>query len=81
MQLSESQSSLGRLEVELLEGRQLMDLELIKTREELVRLRERYNRLLCSHKKMQMVNNNLEDNLLNVVLSCWLAVGELCHLM
>ena len=44
-----------------------MDMELTKTREELVRLRERYDRLMDSHKKMQRLNNNLEDKLLRLV--------------
>ncbi|KAL8576200.1 hypothetical protein ACOMHN_027855 [Nucella lapillus] len=68
-QLLRSQQSLGQVELELMEGRQLMDLELTKTREELVRLRERYDRLMDSHKKMQKVNNNLEDKLLKLVTS------------
>ncbi|XP_076442826.1 tight junction-associated protein 1-like [Babylonia areolata] len=68
-QLQRSQQSLGQVELELMEGRQLMDLELTKTREELVRLRERYDRLMDSHKKMQKLNNNLEDKLLRLVSS------------
>ena len=74
-QLQRSQASLGQVEHELMEGRQLMDLELTKTREELVRLRERYDRLLDSHKKMQKLNNNLEDKLLRLVSACWDWVG------
>lgn len=68
-QLQRSHQSLGQVELELMEGRQLMDLELTKTREELVRLRERYDRLMDSHKKMQKLNNNLEDKLLKLVTS------------
>jgi tight junction protein 4 (peripheral) len=66
-QLQKSQSSLHYVERELMDGRTLMDLELTKTREELVRLRERYDRLMDSHKKMQKLNNNLEDKLLRLV--------------
>ncbi|KAK7103946.1 hypothetical protein V1264_018735 [Littorina saxatilis] len=68
-QLQRSQASLGQVDRELMEGRQLMDMELTKTREELVRLRDRYDRLMDSHKKMQKLNNNLEDKLLKLVQS------------
>ncbi|XP_059150067.1 uncharacterized protein LOC131936942 isoform X2 [Physella acuta] len=44
-----------------------MDFELLKTREELSRLRERYDRLLESHKKMQKINHELEEKLLKMV--------------
>lgn len=66
-QLQKSQASLGQVEFELMEGRQTTDLELLKTREELARLRDRYDRLMDSHKKMQRINNNLEDKLLRLV--------------
>ncbi|PVD25805.1 hypothetical protein C0Q70_13465 [Pomacea canaliculata] len=66
-QLQRSQASLGQVEMELIEGRQLTAQELAKTRDELARLRERYERLIESHKKMQKLNNNLEDKLLKLV--------------
>ena len=66
-QLQRSQATLSQVEQEQMEGRLLMDMELTKTREELVRLRERYDRLMDSHKKMQRLNNNLEDKLLRLV--------------
>lgn len=66
-QLQRSQASLGQVEMELIEGRQVTAQELAKTRDELARLRERYERLIESHKKMQKLNNNLEDKLLKLV--------------
>lgn len=68
-QLQKSQGNLHVVERELMDGRTLMDMELTKTREELMRLRERYDRLMDSHKKMQKLNNNLEDKLLKLVTS------------
>jgi tight junction protein 4 (peripheral) len=66
-QLHRSGTHISNIEHELLDSRQSMDVELMKTKEELNRLRERYDRLLESHKKMQKINHDLEDKLLKMV--------------
>ncbi|RUS87652.1 hypothetical protein EGW08_004575, partial [Elysia chlorotica] len=58
---------IASIEHELMDSKQAMDMELIKTKEDLNRLRERYDRLLESHKRMQKINHDLEDKLLNLV--------------
>ena len=82
-QLQRSHATLSQVEREQLEGRLLMDMELTKTREELVRLRERYDRLMDSHKKMQRLNNNLEDKLLRLVSAgfFWDVIFCVCHIL
>lgn len=66
-QLQRSGSHIASIEHELMDSKQAMDLELIKTKEDLNRLRERYDRLLESHKRMQKINHDLEDKLLTLV--------------
>ncbi|GFO27474.1 tight junction-associated protein 1 [Plakobranchus ocellatus] len=66
-QLQRSGAHITSIEHELMDSKQAMDLELIKTKEDLSRLRERYDRLLESHKRMQKINHDLEDKLLTLV--------------
>ncbi|CAL1529422.1 unnamed protein product [Lymnaea stagnalis] len=66
-QLQRSGAHISSIEHEFIDSKQAMDVELTKTKEELGRLRERYDRLLESHKKMQKINHELEDKLLKMV--------------
>ncbi|XP_067682382.1 tight junction-associated protein 1-like [Haliotis asinina] len=66
-QLLRSNSHISLIEHELIDSKQLAEYEVLKLREEFARLRDRYDRLLESHKRMQKVNHDLEDKLLKVV--------------
>ncbi|KAH9509363.1 Tight junction-associated protein 1 [Bulinus truncatus] len=66
-QLHRSNTHISNIEHELIDNKQAMDSELAKTKDDLSRLRERYERLLESHKKMQKINHELEDKLLKMV--------------
>ncbi|GAB1609692.1 tight junction-associated protein 1-like [Argonauta hians] len=73
-QIEELRSSLLRnkqhihlKEEELILSKQASEYEMFKLKEEISRLRDRYDRLLESHKRIQKQNHNLEDKLLKVV--------------
>jgi len=66
-QLARNGSHIGSLEQTLTDTRSNADFELSRTKDDMARLRERYERLLESHKKMQKINHDLEDKLLRQV--------------
>lgn len=65
--VSGHKSHVSQLELELSDTKYKAEQETAKLQEELSKLRERYDRLLDSQKKLQKLNNNLEDKLLTVV--------------
>ncbi|ESO93525.1 hypothetical protein LOTGIDRAFT_232600 [Lottia gigantea] len=65
--LVRSNGHISQIEHELLDSKQVADWELLKVTDEFNKLRDRYDRLLDSHKRMQKVNHELEDKLLKVV--------------
>ncbi|KAK3092370.1 hypothetical protein FSP39_002053 [Pinctada imbricata] len=66
-QLRKSNNHISKINHELLDCKQTTDYEVMKYRDEINKLRERYDRLLESHKRLQKVNHELEDKLLKVV--------------
>ncbi|KAL5009404.1 hypothetical protein ScPMuIL_014985 [Solemya velum] len=66
-QLRSSSIHISYIEHELMDSKCAADFEVLKLKDELAKLRDRYERLFESHKKMQKVNHNLEDKLLKVV--------------
>ena len=65
--LKESQSRMAQMERDYCHSRDYAEQEISKLQDELAKLRDRYDRLFESHKKMQRVNHNLEDKLLTIV--------------
>lgn len=58
---------MGIMEREYTESREYSDSEIAKLQDELIKIRDRYDRIFESHKKMQRVNHDLEDNILKLV--------------
>jgi len=65
--LSAEKSHVSQLERELSSCQERAEQETARLREEQLKLRDRYDRLIDSHRKMQKINNNLEDKFLTVV--------------
>jgi len=68
--VKDSSAKLTQAESEFSCAREYADSEAARLTEELAKLRDRYERLLDSHKKMQRVNHNLEEKLLSIVTKC-----------
>ena len=58
---------MSQMELDYSTSREYAECEIGKLQEELAKLRDRYDRLYESHKKLQRVNHNLEDKLLTIV--------------
>lgn len=65
--LLRSNRNIHQAEEELMQNKQAAEYEISKLKEELSRLRDRYDRLMESHKCLQRQNHSLEDKLLKVV--------------
>ncbi|XP_069117530.1 tight junction-associated protein 1-like isoform X1 [Argopecten irradians] len=66
-QLRKSNNHISQIEHEIINSKQLAEYDVLKLTEELAKLRDRYDRLYESHKRLQKVNHGLEDKLLKVV--------------
>ncbi|XP_061174281.1 tight junction-associated protein 1-like isoform X1 [Saccostrea echinata] len=66
-ELRKSNEHVSKIGRELMDNKQLADYEVHKLREELNKLRDRYDRLFESHKRIQKVNHGLEDKILKIV--------------
>ncbi|XP_033736339.1 tight junction-associated protein 1-like isoform X2 [Pecten maximus] len=66
-QLRKSNNHISQIEHEIIDSKQLAEYEVLKLTDELAKLRDRYDRLYESHKRLQKVNHGLEDKLLKVV--------------
>ncbi|CAD5113821.1 DgyrCDS2985 [Dimorphilus gyrociliatus] len=62
-----SQLRVAQMERELSDSREAADIELSQTRDELIRYKDKYDRLYDNYKKLQRINHNLEDTSLKVV--------------
>ncbi|XP_013417574.1 tight junction-associated protein 1 [Lingula anatina] len=65
--LLQSNGKITQMNVDHEESKRLGEMEVCRLQDELMKLRERYDRLLEGHKKMQKVNQGLEDKLLKLV--------------
>ncbi|XP_074659429.1 brain-enriched guanylate kinase-associated protein-like [Tubulanus polymorphus] len=65
--LLQNNSHIGQLETDFESRRLDYDFEIGKLQDELVKLRDRYDRLYESHKKLSRVNQGLEEKLLSAV--------------
>ncbi|XP_021342061.1 tight junction-associated protein 1-like isoform X2 [Mizuhopecten yessoensis] len=68
-QLRKSNNHISQIEHEIIDSKHVAEYEVLKLTEELAKLRDRYDRLYESHKRLQKVNHGLEDKLLKVVNS------------
>ncbi|XP_060083723.1 tight junction-associated protein 1-like [Ylistrum balloti] len=66
-QLRRSNNHISQIEHEIIDSKQMAEYEVLKLTDELAKLRDRYDRLYESHKRLQKVNHGLEDKLLKVV--------------
>ncbi|KAL3873783.1 hypothetical protein ACJMK2_036868 [Sinanodonta woodiana] len=66
-QLMKSHSHITSIQHELVFVKETSEMEIHKLQEELTKMRDRYDRLLDSHKRIQKLNHGLEDKLLKVV--------------
>lgn len=66
-ELRRSNEHISKIGRELMDNKQVADYEVLKLREELGKLRDRYDRLFESHKRIQKVNHSLEDKILKIV--------------
>lgn len=67
--LRRNNTHISQIEHELIDNKQAAACDIFKLTDELSKLRERYDRLMESHKRLQKVNHSLEDKLLKVVNS------------
>ncbi|KAK3597160.1 hypothetical protein CHS0354_038089 [Potamilus streckersoni] len=66
-QLMKSHSHITSIQQDLVFVKEASEMEINKLQDELAKIRDRYDRLLDSHKRIQKLNHGLEDKLLKVV--------------
>ncbi|KAK2182280.1 hypothetical protein NP493_359g10020 [Ridgeia piscesae] len=65
--LCRSNDHMEQMEQDVAQSRDYAHMEICRLQDDLGKLRDRYDRLFESHRKLQKLNHNLEDKLLNIV--------------